>query len=167
LLPCVHVCILFRFRVTLVTHGHLHADAIMTVWSILALVSYSFGSVHLMKPSCLRHTMHSFCACRQSCRFNRIPQYMAPVLCSTFGFSFQICEVKCRISPMFIYLSSSCFESQSRLNFFYFELSCFPTIVVIVAKPLSAIEKATAAMVTMHTMKKRHDGRNKRRRSDE
>lgn len=77
------------------------------------------------------------------------------------------CEVKCRISPMFIYLSSSCFESQSRLNFFYFELSCFPTIVVIVAKPLSAIEKATAAMVTMHTMKKRHDGRNKRRRSDE
>jgi hypothetical protein len=52
-------------------------------------------------------------------------------------------------------------------EFFYFELSCFPTIVVIVAKPLSAIEKATAAMVTMHTMKKRHDGRNKRRRSDE
>ena len=26
-----------------VTHGHLHADARMTVWSILALDSYSFG----------------------------------------------------------------------------------------------------------------------------
>lgn len=29
------------------------------------------------------------------------------------------CEVKCRISPMFIYLSSSCFESQSRLIFLF------------------------------------------------
>jgi hypothetical protein len=59
------------------------------------------------------------------------------------------------------------FRKSIETDFFYFELSCFPTIVVIVAKPLPAIEKATAAMVTMHTMIKRHDGKNKRRRSDE
>lgn len=47
------------------------------------------------------------------------------------------------------------FRKSIETEFFYFELSCFPTIFVIVAKPLSAIEKATAAMVTMHAMIKR------------
>jgi hypothetical protein len=50
------------------------------------------------------------------------------------------------------------FRKSIETEIFYFELSCFPTIVVIVAKPLSTIEKATAAMVAMHTtgMLKRH-----------